>query len=633
MKKFALVIAVIMLFTALCTFAQAKDNFDIDVKYDITGFDAEPSSSGVVVYPNESDEPRVIGTEEYNFRSASVLIFDGKGRLAEAGGDLLANTNGVNGSAQLSVTVPAKGFMVAFGSGAPSGLAACKKTAMEGAMLYNATMSVIYEVYGSYDRSSSTLRIKYNNPKEPSENAKKFLFVGNSLTYFNGGPIKFKGLALAAGIEVDVDYSTFGSAYLSEFADENHERGKFLREKLSSNSYDYVSLQDMSGVRYDQSSPALNVIVPLVEANGAKPLIYMPFAYASDPLGRVSVAAKINKSCVRLAADYDTVFAPGADAFVICTEKYPDIVLYADDNSHQSAAGSYLVACTWLYAYLGVDPRGNSYKAGLSKEVASALQECAYLACAEGYEYPDEEKSKYTVDGVTYHNTAVGCGYTSNGGVYSGKWTDTGEDGKPLGKFTDGEFTVNGSDIEAACYTGSKTDITVDLGCVREIKRVYTDLFGGTWGIGDPQSASVRISVSTDGKNYSDLGNALMSEELSADAEWRKRDFTLDNEELVNARFVRVSYTIAGSFLWSSEIAVYTTENEIGIPEESTEESAADESAASGAESAGPVSSDESEEVVGDGSGKTAMLVCIGIAAAIAVAVAAVIIAKKKKIK
>ncbi len=89
-------------------------------------------------------------------------------------------------------------------------------------MLYNATMSIVYEVRGVYDADAGTLSISYPAPAPETDETLKFLFIGNSATYFNGTPLKFKGLCRAAGVDVSVSYCTFGSANLLHFADGTH---------------------------------------------------------------------------------------------------------------------------------------------------------------------------------------------------------------------------------------------------------------------------------------------------------------------------------------------------------------------------------------------------------------------------
>ncbi len=527
--------------------APIAETYDHTVTVDINDFDVKASAgAGVIVYPNDSDSPRVLRSSEYEFRYTKLMIFDKDGVLIEAGGDLVPD----DGSPQLSATVPPRGFLVAYGSAAPQTLRTCFQVAMEGAMLYNATMSIIYPMYGSFDRDSKTLTVSYDDEPAPSADALKFLFVGNSTTYFNGTPLKFEAVCTAAGKEVAVEYCTFGSAYLSEFADENHERGKALRTKLKNNSYDYVVLQDAASADYYMSKAALDVIMPLIQANGAQPVLYM--RYSTSDAG----TERHYGNYPRLSEDFGGLpVANVTGSFNICRELYPDINLLADDGGHHSCEGSYLIACTWLQAFLGIDPRGNTYTANLPAETVAALQECAFLVSEQGLELPEKDYS-YTLDGIKYEMLSKDKSYTVTGSAYDGKWTDADESGKPLGKRTDGKFADAGDETVIGCWSGNTTSMTIDLETVSDIKVLRTDLWGGTWGIPDPNEGAVSVEISTDGKNYTSLGEMTRTEQ-DANADWKKCDFTMILDAEVQARYVRVTYTLAGKFCWSSEFGVY----------------------------------------------------------------------------
>lgn len=669
-KKLSLILTMLMLGTALCSLVPSAEEdvkFDHDEEYAVSGFDTATNDNGVFIYPNNSAETRVIGADDYGFRQMNLLIFNAEGLLIEAGGQIYANTNGMNGSPQLTVKVPAGGFLVAYGNGAPGAIRVCKATAMEGAVLYNATMSVIYEVHGEYDQKTSKLRLRYNDPKKAPENAVKFLFVGNSSTYFNGSPIKFKGLCLAAGKAVTVDYCTFGSAFLHEFADPNHERGRSLRAKLSNNKYDYVVLQDAAAATYEDSLESIRTIMPLIEENGAKPLMYMRYSSSVDIDDRIMYAKKYHDHYTSLAAVFNAGCAPVADSFIICAEQYPQINLYADDHSHHSAEGSYLMACVWLYSYLGIDPRGNTYTANLDQATVSALQKVAYTACTEGYTYTDPDSDKVTIDGKEYFNVAKDCAYIVEGAPYSGAWTDTGSDGNPLGKLTDGTFSASGDDTTNACYKGSTVSVTIDLGVECEIKRILTDVYGNEgWGIASPGTAAVSIEVSDDGKEFRPVGSAERSGNKNTGSAWEKREFTLDVTDEIHAKYVKVIYTIDGNFLWTSEISVFGSEYHPNTdlpddpissePDESSDGASSDDPAdpgesvdpsADGESSSDPVegsaASDPAEQVSGASSesdpepevqekpSNTPALIALGVLGVAAVALAAFIIIKNKK--
>ncbi|MBO5869820.1 MAG: discoidin domain-containing protein, partial [Clostridia bacterium] len=468
-------------------------------------------------------------------------------------------SSSVTGAPQVSVTIPAGGFMVAFGANNTKFMN-IYNVVMEGAVLYNATMSVIYEAYASY--SGSTLTVRYNNPKPASSNAISFLFVGNSTTYFNGTPIKFKAMAAAAGIEIDVVYCTYGSAFLSEFADPNHERGKAFRNHLASRKFDYVVLQDAAGRDYNTTKPQVEKLLPLIKANGAEALLYMRYSAASTVDQIRTNAIKHHNNYATLAKDYNLVCAPSADAFVHYAEKYNDpYTLYASDGGHHSKEGSYLIAATWLYSYLGVDPVGNTYTADLSSDMVQKLQECAKIACEEGYAYPGMDND-YQEDGVYYKNIAKGKKYTVKGTAYSGDWTDADANGNPLGKLTDGMISTNGGDTTNGCWKGTSVDITVNLEGVYNIRNVRIDLHGNSgWGIGDPANHTVKVAVSIDGTNFKDIGTATMGSE-NADGNWKLREFNLKTGSNISAKYVKLTLSnAANSFFWSSEIRIYGSES------------------------------------------------------------------------
>ena len=360
---------------------------DNTIKLAVSGYDRQPEDNEIIVFNGEKDAKRVVSTTEYDFRRFGIMIFGENGLLYEAGGNLYPNQDGRFGSCQLSFTIPENGFAAVFGGDAGEKIWDVYRYAFEGAMLYNATMVIPREVFGTLDKAASSLTLCHDNAKPYDENAVKFLFVGNSSTYFNGTPLKFRSLARSAGFNTEVTYSTFGSAFLHEFADENHERGKFMRAKLAERRYDYVVLHDAASATYEDSKKSLDVIIPLIKENGAKPLFYARYTSVTEEAARLRRSLEYNEIYSRLASDFGTISSPACIAFSICTKLYPEINLYADDRSHHSSAGSYLIAATWLYTYLGKSPMGNAYTAHFDEKTVKALQECACLAVEVGESY------------------------------------------------------------------------------------------------------------------------------------------------------------------------------------------------------------------------------------------------------
>ncbi|MBE6683631.1 MAG: hypothetical protein E7595_05710 [Ruminococcaceae bacterium] len=562
MKRFfSIFMTALLVFTAI-PFVSLAEDYENVLVLDIDGYDCHTDGKDIVIYTNDTASPRDVSANTYYFRHTKLMIFTADGRLMEAGGDMYENSSTVTGSPQDTVTIPAGGFMIGFNPYNEETLFDAFNVAMEDAMLYNSTMSVIYDMKGSYDTATNKFTLKYNDPVAPSDDAVRFLFVGNSSTYFNGTPIKFKGMAKAAGIEIDVDYCTFGSAYLYEFADEDHERGIALRNKLKNNDYDYVVLQDAAKATYSTSRPAIAKILPLIEENGAEALLYMRYSAASTLEQNKLNAIKHHINYTKLSNHFGLECSPAAHAFIYCHEKYPEVPLYAIDGGHHSKEGSYLIAATWLYKHLGVDPVGNAYTADMDSATVAKLQECAKLAVDDGYPFEFDESlltgGGNGIEGIDSPNVAYSKSYSSDGNRYNDeRWTDTGDDLKPIGKLTDGVFTEAGDGLDIGAYSGASINIVIDLGGYYSVKGVKTDLWGGTWGISDPNSATVTFSYSADGKSYTALGETVKTAGTGS-GNWNHVDFHAVNEG-ATARYIKVNYSDT-NYAWTSEIAVFGDE-------------------------------------------------------------------------
>ncbi len=578
MKRFMSVLLSGLLLLPLSLSERVSASSEISFTITVNGTNTNITSSSVVIFPNDTDRPLVINSSDYNFRNSFLMIFDKNGKLIEAGGELLANADGTNGSPQLTVTIPSGGFMVGFGSAADKRLKECYDTAFEGAMLYNSTMSIIYDVNGAYDPQNGSLSISYDLPKPVTEDTVRFLIVGNSATYFNGTPLKFKALCREAGLDVSVTYCTYGSSNLSQFADPKHSYGSALRRMLKNNKFDFVVLQDAGRATGEATDSALETLIPLIRENGAKPLLYMRYADSSSKEKRPSENVNHYNTYTTLAEKYDTIAAPAAVAYYYCQQDGIDIELYADDLSHHSSAGSYLIACTWLRAFMGVSPVGNTYTANLDPETVKTLQNIALRSCDEPFE-PEKIKPAVFVDedGVEYINVAFEKPYKVNGSPYSGDWTDTNENGDPIGKWTDGIHSTSGSDTAIGCWKGSTVEAVIDLGELVSVKRVTTDLFGGTWGVPDPADARVQFFVSDDGKSFSLFGDGVAADGNGVGG-WTRLVFGYTADKPVNAQYVKVVYKIGGNFCWVSEIEAFggAVQNDDDISEVSDGEESAE---------------------------------------------------------
>ncbi len=638
MKKLLALLLVIVLALpvgAVASFAEGEDEtFEFVYEFDVNGLNRKLKTNELVIFPNDTDEKIKVNTSEYDFRQVDVMIFNSDGHIVEAGGQLMPNTDGKLGSCQTFINVPPHGFAVAFTAGKNTNkLGSAKSQAMEGAMLYNATMTIDRDIYASFDKENMKLKVWYNRAPKVSDDAKRVLFVGNSSTYFNGSPIKFRALCRAAGIEVKVDYCTFGSAYLSEFADENHERGKAYRNKLKNNKYDYIVFQGAAAEKFETSSPALDVLVPLARENGAVPVLYMRYSYADTFEQMRANGEKHYKNYTELGKRYGCLVSPLAVAYIYAYKDYypNEINLYAEDLSHHSAEGSYLIACSLMYTIFGVSPVGNTYTAYLDEEDVKRLQECAAKAEETKYTPVTYSDSDVFIDGAEkYPNISEGKKYTAGGDIsprdewFDDLWYDIDKNGNCLYKFTDGRTANTGDAVECGCYRGTGMSITIDLEEKFAVKAFRCDMFGNSiWQVPLPKDVKVSVSVSNDGENFTPAGDAERTDRNTGDI-WETGDFELVLSDEVNARYVRFDFDISDSFLWLSEIKVYGTDA-LDEPEEPSEEASEETSAEASKEEA----SDTPEPAI-DNESHTGIIIAVVAAVVVIAAIAAVVIVKKK---
>ena len=564
MKKTLCILLSAMLLLPLCftalTAGAETPTYAVDFTVDVSEVNKPYDSASIYVYTNDTSAEKAFESATYHFRSANLLVFAKDGRLIEAGSGLLET----KGCVQEAVKVPAGGFAVAF-KDAHANLKKCWTFAMENAMLYNATLAVVREAFGSFDSAKKTLRVYYNDTVKVPEGAKKYLFVGNSCTYVNGNPLKFRALCAAAGVDVTVDYCTKGSSNLTQWADESHEYGKLLRKMLNEKKYDYVVFQDASGASKENTLAAVAKLVPLITAKGASPLFYMryPDVVPSNEKKYVEQINRFADVYSTLADTYDSVAAPSVVAYKRCGEKYPEINLYADDGQHHSKEGSYLIACTWLYAFTGKDPVGNTYTADLPADTVKKLQEIAKDAVERAFT-PIEDGSTVPTfkssDGKTYGALSIGKSYVRTGTAYTGNYEDTDGKGGYLGKMTDGKLAIVGEDPSIGCFKGNTTTVTIDLGELCTVKGFFTDLWGNpSWAVPLPTNATASVAFSDDGKSFSEEVS-LTRNDLGKQGAWTHATFTADLPTAKTARYVRFTYNIVGGvFCWTSEAVVYGT--------------------------------------------------------------------------
>jgi hypothetical protein len=118
-----------------------------------------------------------------------------------------------------------------------------------------------------------------------------------------------------------------------------------------------------------------------VRKHGAKPVLFMTWAYADKP----EMTAPLAEQYTIAGNENQALVVPAGLAFAKALQKRPSLVLLVADKRHPTPAGSYLAACAIYASVFGKSPVGNPYTEHLDKETARFLQEVAWETVREYY--------------------------------------------------------------------------------------------------------------------------------------------------------------------------------------------------------------------------------------------------------
>lgn len=226
--------------------------------------------------------------------------------------------------------------------------------------------------------------------KKPSEikTQPTVLFLGNSMTYYNDLPSAFLNLSQSGGFNPDVYELTEGSYRLAYFADREDEVGSQAYDALENYTWDYVILQEQSGIATmgeDIMYPAARTLDTMIKKAQGEPVFLMTWAYkegiSMDLLfglkyqdTKEEMQTRIANHYMTISKELDDMLAPAGIAFMRCGTQFPEIELWDEDGSHPSPAGTYLSACVLYQVLYDQSPEGLQYAADLEKETAAKLQ-------------------------------------------------------------------------------------------------------------------------------------------------------------------------------------------------------------------------------------------------------------------
>ncbi len=224
-------------------------------------------------------------------------------------------------------------------------------------------------------------------------NTYRILLIGNSYTYYNELWDRLSELATLAGIDARIDHVTKGGAILAQMLDPNEACGAEALQKLTTERYDAVVLQDNS-LRTIRDREGFETDIKrlheLIKANGAIPLLYQTWArragsskltqYNLTPESMTNVIARAYRE---VGAAIGARVAHVGDAFYDVVCNHPEINLYDPDGTHPSPAGTALAALCIFIAIFDRSPEGLPFTFGTDSEEQAAILRRAAIGAME----------------------------------------------------------------------------------------------------------------------------------------------------------------------------------------------------------------------------------------------------------
>jgi len=313
-----------------------------------------------------------------------------------------------------------------------------------------------------------------------SQTEKKVCFLGNSYTYVNDLPGILSSIATADGNTLIKDQNTPGGYTLN-----GHSTNATSLAKISSNTWDYVVLQDQSqfpSFPYAQTSvdvfPKAVILSDSIRSANpcAVPLFFNTWGreIGDAQWDSINSFEKMNN---RLYIAYDYMaevnqgkLSPVGIGFRHIFDESSTVVthsdLYSADGSHPSIYGTYLAACIFYNVIYETTPVGNIFlPSGVTQNQADYLQSVAYHVVNDVDSLTIDYSTVNPTANFTYINSTLDVDFTNtsqNGFSYSwdfGDGTSSIEENPTHVYATMGSYDV----ILTAIRCGVESQITLEV--------------------------------------------------------------------------------------------------------------------------------------------------------------------------
>jgi hypothetical protein len=234
-----------------------------------------------------------------------------------------------------------------------------------------------------------------------SAKSPKILFVGNSLTFINMIPW------LVADFSTKLRHDTPDVYQLLKPGAnlETHDRLGHFKKLVENQKFDYVVIQEQTGRSLDEPAEVekwLKRSAETAKISGARVIVFEPWVNRIFSDEQSLIHQNFEQANKRLGL----TLAPVGDAFFDERTEKTKLKVYAEDDHHASASGSYLAACILYETIFGSNcagaPSSVSVKGAynldvplvqLSKEQAASLQTVAHQIVEEQKKRSDSAAS------------------------------------------------------------------------------------------------------------------------------------------------------------------------------------------------------------------------------------------------
>jgi len=214
-------------------------------------------------------------------------------------------------------------------------------------------------------------------PEDEPAPPTRILFVGNSLTFYNGGLNTYLAGILSASDSLSM--ITAESSAFAGYTLQNHWNSNATMSSILNGNWDAVVLQEHSTrclTHTENMYVHARLLNEEIRESGARTVFFMTWAPESDP----DAIEDIDTVYRTIAGEMWSTLVPVGRAWQRSREEEPDLSLHDPDGLHPNYHGTYLAACVFYAALWRRSPEGNTYRghSSINEEERAFLQRIAW---------------------------------------------------------------------------------------------------------------------------------------------------------------------------------------------------------------------------------------------------------------